>query len=134
MRNSNEPNENRELVYQFLLYMDSYSWTKNSRRLEAALLYLLELDVPEDHLVKEVYAEVAERTGCDWRAAERSLRYAIQRMWKLHTKKCSRLFYSNRDHTACPSVAEFLVMFHTAYKRNTIRSWITTGDGETFAV
>ena len=36
------------------------------------------LEIPEDHQVKEIYAEIAKRTGGDWRAAERSLRYGIQ--------------------------------------------------------
>ena len=80
MANSQTSQENRELVYLFLLHMDGYSWNKGSRRLETALQYLLGLEVPEDHQVKEIYAEVAKRTGGDWRAAERSLRYGIQRI------------------------------------------------------
>ena len=85
MSNQKVSAEDRELVYLFLLHMDGYSWSKSSRRLEAALLYLLELDDPEDHQVKEVYSEVAVRTGGDWRAAERSIRHAIQRLGGLHT-------------------------------------------------
>lgn len=118
--------EKRELVYLFLLHMGGYSWNKGSRRLEAALQYLLDLDTPEDHQIKEVYAEVAERTGGDWRAAERSLRYTIRKIWRKHTQECSLLFYHSTDHTECPTVSEFLFMFHTANGQNAIRYWIDT--------
>lgn len=134
MRNPNEANENRELVHRFLLHMDSSSWYKNSKRLEAALLYLLELEMPEDHQMKEVYAEVADRTNCDWRTAERLLRYAIHRMWGLHTKDCSNLFYRNDKHTICPCVSEFLHMFHAANERGSIQKWIENEEGRNLSI
>ena len=126
--------EDRELVYLFLLHMDGYSWSKSSRRLEAALLYVLELEEPEDHQVKEVYSEVATRTGGDWRAAERSLRHAIQRLWGLHTEECSKLFYRSSAHIHCPSVSEFLYIFHTANKRNLIRLWVEAAEGRSLSI
>ena len=134
MSNQKVSAEDRELVYLFLLHMDGYSWSKSSRRLEAALLYLLELDDPEDHQVKEVYSEVAVRTGGDWRAAERSIRHAIQRLWGLHTEECSKLFYHSTDHIHCPSVSEFLYIFHTANKRNLIRLWVEAAEGRSLSI
>ena len=126
--------ENHELIYLFLLHMDGYSWNKGSRRLETALQYLLELEIPEDHQVKEIYAEVAKRTGGDWRAAERSLRYGIQRFWRLHSEECSTLFYRCSHHTECPCVSEFLIMFHTANERGSLRLWIETVEGRSLSI
>jgi hypothetical protein len=134
MSNQKLTEEDRELVYLFLLHMDGYSWSKSSRRLEAALLYLMELEDPEDHQVKEVYSEVAIRTGGDWRAAERSLRHAIQRLWAMHTEECSKLFYHSSDHVYCPTVSEFLYIFHTANKRNLIRLWVETAEGRSLSI
>ena len=134
MSNQKLSEKERELVYLFLLHMDGYSWSKSSRRLEAALLYLLELDEPEDHLVKEVYSEVAIRTGGDWRSAERSIRHAIQRLWGLHTEECSKLFYHSSEHVHCPSVSEFLYIFHTAHKRNLIRLWVEAAEGRSLSM
>lgn len=134
MSNQRLSEEDRELVYLFLLHMDGYSWSKSSRRLEAALLYLLELDEPEDHQVKEVYSEVAIRTGGDWRAAERSLRHAIQRLWGMHTEECSKLFYRSSDYIHCPYVSGFLYIFHTANKRNLIRLWVEAAEGRSLSI
>lgn len=134
MRNLNDPNANRELVNRFLLHMDCCSWTKNARRLKAALLYLLELEDPEDHQVKEVYAEVADRTEGDWRAAERSMRYGIKKMWRLHPEECSLLFYHSSYHTVCPCVSDFLLMFHTESARGSIRLWVEAIEGRSLSI
>ncbi|MBP3919317.1 MAG: hypothetical protein J6I50_09155 [Clostridia bacterium] len=123
-----------EIVKLFLLHMDAYSWSKGHRRLKAALLYILELENPEDHQVKELYCEVAVRTKCSCLAAEHSLRYEIQKLWNTHPEECSRLFYRSATRCSCPSVSGFLILFYTANKRNSIQNWIESAETRSLSI
>ena len=123
-----------ETVKLFLLLMDAQSWSKGARRLETALLYLLREEQPEDHMVKELYAEVASRTNCTWVAAERSLRYTIRKLWDSHPNLCSRLFYRSKERLECPSVSMFLILFYTANKRGTIREWVELSEAQSLSI
>jgi len=123
-----------ETVKLFLLLMDAQSWSKGARRLEIALLYLLREEQPEDHMVKELYAEVASRTNCTWVAAERSLRYTIRKLWDSHPNLCSRLFYRSKERLECPPVSMFLILFYTANKRGTIREWVELSEAQSLSI
>lgn len=137
MEQKNEKNireENDETVKLFLLHMNAYAWSKGYRRLKTALLYILELENPEDHQVKELYCEVAIRTKCSWLAAERSLRYEIQKLWNTHPEECSRLFYRSATRCNCPSVSGFMILFYTANKRDSIRNWVEAAESRSLSI
>ena len=123
-----------EIVRLFLLHMDAYSWNKSSHRLETALLYLLELDTPEDHQVKEIYLEVAIRTRCSYLAAERSLRYAVRKIWESYPDECSELFYRSSVRCACPPVSMFFMLFYAANERDSIKKWIESIESRSLSI
>lgn len=113
-----------EYVKSFLLHMNAYRWTKASKRMEVALLYLIESGGPDNIQVKAIYAEVASRMHCSWNAVERSLRYALNSLWQNRQADCSRLFYREMTRCECPTVSDFLYIFYSAYKRGVISSFV----------
>lgn len=118
------PESDVECIHLFLLKMELCKWAKSSKRLETALICLLESGYPEDMQVKELYAEVASRTHSSWGAAERSLRYGVHTLWDSHREECSWLFYRVYHDCECPSVSDFLNLFYSAYQRGWIRSFV----------
>lgn len=126
--------ENEELIKLFLLHMNAYAWSKGYRRLKSALQYVIELENPEEHQVKELYCEVATQTKCSWLAAERSLRYEIQKLWNMQPEECSKLFFRSTTRCSCPSVSSFMILFYTANKRDSIRNWVEIAESRSLSI
>lgn len=123
-----------EDVHSFLTQMKALKWTKESQRLEKTLVHILESNAPEDMCIMKLYVEMARLWSCTSDAAERSLRNAVQKMWRENPVKCSALFYRTTEIQECPSVSEFLNLFYAAYRYGKIRSWIDLTEAQILSI
>ncbi len=122
--------DDNEYVYLSLLHLGAVEWNKSSKRLLLALQYVVTHDVVIDGPVKCLYAELAHSQRCTYSVIERSLRYAIGRMWECSCAECSKLLYHSRETRRCPSVSEFMRLYSDAFKRGAIQAWVDSLETE----
>jgi len=115
--------ENERYIQLSMLHLGILKWSKASRRLHLALQYAVEHNPDEQH-VMDLYTDLAEKQKCSWSVIERSLRYAVQMLWKSDPVKCSKLFYRSSVCFPCPPVSEFLGVYVSAFQRGVIQEWV----------
>ncbi len=113
-----------DYIYLSLLHLGSVMWNQSSKRLLRALQYVTSNDVITEGPVKCLYAELAISQKCNYSVIERSLRYAVGRMWQCSSAECSRLLYHSKKALPCPSVSEFICLYADAFKRGDIKAWV----------
>ena len=118
--------DNNEYVYLSLLHMGAVEWTKASNRLLFALQYVTSRDSIATEPVKYLYTELAAEQNTTYSVVERSLRYAISRIWECSGAECSQLLYHSRETLPCPSVSEFMFLYNAAFQRGIIQKWVDT--------
>ena len=99
-------------------------WNQSSKRLLRALQYVTSNDRITEGPVKCLYAELATSQKCTYGVIERSLRYAVGRMWQCSGAECSRLLYHSKKTLPCPPVSEFICLYADAFKRGDIKAWV----------
>lgn len=115
-----------EYIYLSLLYLGANVWNKSAKRLLHTLQYATSYEIASKHL----YAELSTSQNCTYSAIERSLRYAIGRMWECSHTECSKLLYRKKHTAHCPSVSEFIFLYADAFKRGEIQAWVDSIDSE----
>ena len=113
-----------EYIHLSLLHLGSVMWNQSSKRLLHALQYVVSHNLVTEGPVKCLYAELATSQKCTYGVIERSLRYAVRRMWQCSGAECSRLLYHSKKTLPCPPVSEFIVLYADAFKRGDIKAWV----------
>ena len=116
--------DDNEYIYLSLLHLGAIGWNKSSKRLLHALQYVISHDLITSRPAKHLYAELAALQNCSTGVIERSLRYAIQRLWECSHTECSRLLYHSRVVLRCPSVSEFIFLYSKAFMSGTVKAWV----------
>ncbi len=119
----NHCNDN-EYIYLSLLHLGAVMWNQSSKRLLRALQYVTSNDRITEGPVKCLYAELATSQKCTYGVIERSLRYAVGRMWQCSGAECSKLLYHSKKVLPCPTVSEFICLYVNAFKRGNIKAWV----------
>ncbi len=119
----NHYNDN-EYIHLSLLHLGAVMWNQSSKRLLRTLQYVISNGVITEGPVKCLYAELATSQKCTYSVIERSLRYAVGRMWECSGAECSRLLYHSKKTLPCPPVSEFIVLYADAFKRGDIKAWV----------
>jgi len=115
---------NDEYIYLSLLHLGAVMWSSSSKRLMMALQYVDKNKSITDGPVKCLYAELASAQKCTYGVIERSLRYAISRVWMRRHDDCAQLLYHSRSIEHCPSPSEFICLYSAALQRGTIQEWV----------
>ncbi len=118
--------DDNEYIYLSLLHLGIVKWNKSSNYLLRALQYVVSNDIIIEGPVKCLYAELATAQKCTYSVVERSLRYAIGRVWERRCAECSKLLYHSNETMHCPSVSEFIFLYSDAFKRGIIQTWVDT--------
>lgn len=113
-----------EYIRLSLLHLGAAKWTKSAIRLKMAIEYALSHDTLLDVTVGDMYEAIAEQEGCDYRAMERSLRYAISNLWMCDPRFCSKLFFDSSEVLLCPSVSDFLYQYKAAFEQGRIKEFV----------
>lgn len=116
--------DDNEYIYLSLLHLGAIMWNKSSKRLLCALQYAISNDMVTSRSVYRFYAEIAALQNCTDIVIERTLRYAINRMWECSHAECSKLLYRSSKPMPCPSVSEFIFLYADAFKRGIIQAWV----------
>ena len=122
--------DNDEYIYLSLLHLGAVMWNTSSKRLLHALQYVTANNLMIEGPVKCLYAELATSQKCTYSVIERSLRYAVGRMWECSCAECSKLLYHSRQVMRCPSVSEFIYLYANAFKCGTIQAWVDSLESE----
>lgn len=113
-----------EYIRLSLLHLGAAKWTKSAIRLKMAIEYALSHDTLLDVTVGDMYEAIAEQEGCNYRAMERSLRYAISNLWMCDPRFCSKLFFDSSEVLLCPSVSDFLYQYKAAFEQGRIKEFV----------
>lgn len=116
--------DNDEYIFLSLLHLGAVSWNKSSIRLLLALQYVISHNIITDGSVKYLYSELAFSQNSTYSVIERSLRYAVHRLWECSHSECSKLLYRSRENNRCPSVSEFICLYAAAFQRGIIQDWV----------
>ncbi len=122
--------DNNEYIYLSLLHLGVVKWSKSSKCLLRALQYVISNDLVIEGPIKCLYAELATSQKCTYSTIERSLRYALERIWECSCAECSKLLYHSRDILQRPSVSEFIFLYSCAFKRGIIQAWVDSVEEE----
>ncbi len=125
----NRHNDN-EYIYLSLLHLGAIMWNKASKRLLLALQYVISHDSVTAGPIKHLYTEIAALDNCTDIVIERSLRYAIRRVWECSHAECSKLLYRSKETRSCPTVSEFIFLYADAFKRGIIQAWVDEVEAE----
>lgn len=119
-----------EYIYRSLLHLGAITWNRSAKRLLQALKYAISHDTTTTGRIKHIYNELASADDCTYSVIERSLRYAIRRMWECSCTECSKLLYRSNAILPCPSVSEFILLYSDAFKRGIIQAWVDSIEAE----
>ncbi len=129
--------DDNEYIYLSLLHLGAIMWNKSSKRLLLALQYVISHDDITGGSVTRFYTELAALQNCTDMVIERSLRYAVGRMWECSHTECSKLLYRSKEPMPCPSVSEFIFLYADAFKRGIIQTWVDsveTAEGKPMSI
>ena len=113
----------KETIYLSLLHLGVISWTKASQRMELAMRYVVQQEDISKMQVLEMYADVAKMEHCKWKAIERSLRYALNSMWKNYGLECSQLLFHSATLVKRPQMSRFLYLYKQEFDNGNIQQW-----------
>ncbi len=122
--------DDNEYIYLSLLHLGAIMWNKSSKRLLLALQYVISHDDVTGGSVTRFYTELAALQNCTDMVIERSLRYAVGRMWECSHAECSKLLYRSNASHSCPTVSEFICLYTDAFKRGIIQKWVDSIEAE----
>ncbi len=116
--------EARQYIHLSLLHLGAIKWSKSARRLKSAIEYILEHETIVELPIGYLYHYMAKQENCSYGVIERSLRYAVNDLWRCDPKNCSKLFLRSAKPLPCPCVSEFLCLYIAAFQRGVIKEWV----------
>ena len=114
----------KDYIYLSLLHLGAAMWSSSSKRLLLALQYTAAHSEVTDSPLKCLYAELAASQKCSYPVIERSLRYAINRIWTHNQAECARLLYRSDAALHKPTVSEFICLYTDALSRGSVQAWV----------
>ena len=102
-------------IYDELQALSITANYKGYRQAALAISLALENEDRLDHVIKEIYWDVADQIGCDRSDIERNLRTVSHRAWKVCRSRLQTI--AHYPLSAPPSASEFIAILAVHIKR-----------------